>query len=121
MNDVPPTEAELAAAAEDNVFVQWERRQPKPKPKRKLDIPQLNINEQIAIAIEEHKALVMAVMAQVVGEIQQRFNRKLENLKSEVAGLRTELQIEKRVNERMMQVDQRHNQQRVNGHANGHA
>ena len=59
-------------------------------------------------------------MAEVVGKIQQRLNHKIENLTIELAGLRTELEVQKRVmNARMaQQFEPRHHGER---HVNGHA
>ena len=118
--EVPLTAAEEAA---NDPLVKWDRGMPRPEPRKRkqLDIPQLNSNEQIAAAIADERAFMHDVMAAVVAEVQGRFTDKLKRLENEITNLRTELNVERRVNERLAQVEQRHNQQRVNGHANGHA
>ena len=97
---------------------------PTPKqPKRKqLDTPQISIDEQIAVAIADERTFLMEIMGEALGVIQSRLKHRLKRLETEAANLRAELNIERQVNARMQQVEQRHYQRvdgtRVNGHAN---
>lgn len=119
--DIPPTAAELAA--EGDAFVQWERAVPQPEPrkrKKSLDTRQFTIDEQIAAAIEAHKVYMDAVLVGVIAELQHRFKQQFEQIQTEVANLRTALEVERQVNLRMgmvAQEQQRHYPRAANGHA----
>jgi hypothetical protein len=114
--DIPPTEAELAL---DDPLIAWDRGMPREQPKRKptSQLTLADIDAHVAAAIEDHKALMMEVMGQALGVIQSRLKQRLNTLETEVANLRTELEVQKRVNARMMQVDQREQRHVINGHA----
>ena len=83
-----------------------------PKPKRKLDTRQVSVDEQIATAIEANNAFWHDVMTGVVATVQHRFNDK---------DLETAVEIERRVNERIAQIEQRQQLKAHAHHANGHA
>jgi hypothetical protein len=112
--EVPLTEAEEQLA---DPLVKWDRGMPRPEPKRKRDTPQFS-TAYVDAALENHKTLILDVMAEVVGTIQQRFNDKLKRLENEITSLRTALEVERQVNLRMgMAQEQQRHYPRANGHA----
>jgi hypothetical protein len=113
--DVPDwTDAELDAA-NNPLFARSAPRQPR---KRNLDTHHASIDQRIADAIANHQSYMDSVLAGVISELQHRFEQKLQTLQIEVASLRNELEVEKRVNLRMAQVEQRHynTEHHVNGY-----
>jgi hypothetical protein len=117
MNDIPLTDAEVAAAAEENVFVQ---RQPKLKRERKLDTEPLSSDARIAAAIAVHQSYMDEVLAGVIAEVQHKFNQKLAALEQRLNDLAQQLEIERQVTARMAQLETGEHRT-VNGRVmNGH-
>lgn len=113
---VPLTEAEIAAAA-DPLFERG-MPQPEPKPERKLDTPQLSMAD-IETRLDVERQLLLDVMGLTLGQIQQRFRRRLKRLEDKLNHLEQALEVERQINERLTSQVEQYRPHRVNG--NGHA
>jgi hypothetical protein len=116
MDDIPPTEAELAA--EGDALARWERNMPRPEPKRK-PVTQLSLAD-VDARIADERAYMDQLLVGIIAELQHMFNEKLKHFEQKLQQLETALQVEQKVNARMAQVEQRYQREQrhvINGHA----